>query len=199
MSATGSINYVANVPWLTGKGSNVYTQFGEDGLIQACLDKIGETNRQCFEIGAADGRFFSNTLRLRELGWQSVLIEAEQRQFEKLNAEFGQSATCIRAMCSDLDSVLKMTFLQDSPDLGIIDIDGQDYWMWADMVEYRPRIMLVEISTQGPQQSIPRRGEPYPAQAGLNYIEELGIVKGYTLVATTFCNALFVKTECLST
>lgn len=197
MSQTGSINYEAHVPWLRGKGHNVYTQFGEDGLIAACLQKIGETNRHCFEIGAADGRFFSNTLRLREQGWKSVLIEGNDKLFEKLKAEFGHESTCIHAICSELDRVLLETFIDETPDLGIIDIDGQDYWMWCDMVAFRPRIMLVEISTQGPSMPVPQRGEPYPAQAGLDAIVELGKAKEYTLVATTFCNALFIENSCL--
>lgn len=197
MSQTGSINYEARVQWLTGKGLNVYTQFGEDGLIAASLQKIGETNRQCFEIGAADGRFFSNTLRLRDEGWKAVLIEANDKQFEQLKADFGEQSTCIHATCNSLDSVLRGTDLSTKPDLGIIDIDGQDYWLWHDLVVYRPRIILVEISTQGAGMPIPKRGEPYPAQAGLTQIEALGTVKGYTLVATTYCNALFVDSECL--
>lgn len=170
---------------------------GEDGLIATCLQRIGETNRQCFEIGAHDGRFFSNTLRLREQGWIAVLIESDERQFQKLNADFGKDATCIHAHCSDLDKLLLDVAIEENPDLGVIDIDGQDYWLWHDMWTIEPRVMLVEISTQGPSQPIPIRGEAYPAQAGLDAITELGKSKGYTLVATTFCNALFVKTECL--
>ena len=197
MSSGGSINYVAHVPWLQGMGHNVYTQFGEDGLIAACLKRIGETSRHCFEIGAADGRFFSNTLRLREEGWFAVLIEADDRQFDNLLAAFATQSDCIHGLCTDLDETLLGTRIDAEPDFGVIDIDGQDYWLWHDLTEYSPRIMLVEISTNGDDQPIPKRGEPYPAQAGLKAIEELGESKGYTLVATTHCNALFVSNECL--
>ena len=192
-----TINYEAVAPWMQGKAFNVYTQFGEDGLIAFALDKIGPTNRHCFEIGAADGRFFSNTLRLRELGWYAVLIEADQRHFDRLQAEFGQQSTCIFGTCGDLDDMLIQTTINRTPDLGIIDIDGQDYWLWHDMVEIRPRVMLVEISTQGRSMPVPLRGEPYPAQAGLEQITQLGASKGYTLVATTHCNALFIENTCL--
>jgi len=198
MSQYGSINYVAHVPWLQGKAHNVYTQFGEDGLIAACLQRIGETNRHCFEIGAADGRFFSNTLLLREQGWFSVLIEGNEKLFDKLQADYGNESTCIHRLCSDLDSLLRETDIHTEADLGIIDIDGQDYWMWHDLQDVQPRIMLVEISTHGASSSIPKRGQPYPAQAGLVAIQSLGIQKGYTLVASTFCNALFVKDSCLN-
>lgn len=195
--ATGSINYSPAVEWLQGKALNVYTQFGEDGLIAACLNRIGETNRQCFEIGAADGSFYSNTLRLRENGWRAVLIEANQEQFQKLVNTYGKDAHCYFGTCSNLDQPLRDAGFCTTPDLGVIDIDGQDYWLWHDLAEFKPRVMLVEISTQGPAMSIPKRGEPYPAQAGLAAIEELATSKGYTLVATTFCNALFVDNACL--
>jgi hypothetical protein len=190
----GSINYQPKREWLRDRASNTYTQFGEDGLIAACLEKIGETNRQCFEIGAADGRFFSNTLRLREDGWRAVLIEAEREAFNKLQNEFGGTSICIHETCSDLDTTLATTGISHAPDLGIIDIDGQDYWLWHDLRKVRPRIMLVEILPNQPAVPPPERGSDSDPQTGLNAIRELGTDKGYTLVATTHCNALFIET-----
>ena len=117
---SGSLNYVPLIDQLQGKGWNLYTQFGEDGLIEGCLDMIGRTNRNCFEIGAADGRFFSNTLRLRDQGWFAVLIESDDKQFGKLQYEFGTQSTCIHARVTQLDSVLSETTINTRPDLGII-------------------------------------------------------------------------------
>ncbi len=186
----GTINFTPVAEWLTGKAWNAYTQFGEDGLIDACLARVGITNRHCFEIGAADGRFYSNTLRLREQGWHSVLIESDAAQFQKLKTEFGLSAECIHCLAIDLDAVLRTTAISKTPDLGIIDIDGQDYWMWQDLVEYRPRVMLVEIAIVDPELPVPERGGN--GQAGLNAIKALGESKGYQLVAHTYCNAVFL-------
>ena len=178
------------VDWMAGKASNVYTQFGEDGLIEAALDRIGETNRQCFEIGAADGLFFSNTLRLRQAGWKSVLIESDPTAFQKLSRDFGNSAICINRHVDDLDVVLIEAGMNCRPDFGVIDIDGQDYWMWLDMVTIRPRVMLVEHSAVNPSDAVPPRGES--GQAGEYAIRMLGLDKGYTVVARTYCNLLFV-------
>lgn len=189
-----SIKYEPKRDWLRDRASNTYTQFGEDGLIAACLEKIGETNRHCFEIGAADGRFFSNTLRLREDGWRAVLIEAGHEQYEKLNSEFGTTSICIHETCTDLDATLETTGINHAPDLGIIDIDGQDYWLWHDLRKVRPRIMLVEIFPPDAARPAPERGADHHSQAGLDAIAELGADKGYSLVATTHCNALFVET-----
>lgn len=189
------INYTPYVEWLEGMGGNLYTQFGEDGLIQSCLDRIGTKNNHCFEIGAADGRFYSNTLRLREEGWYAVLIESGDAQYELLKRDFGHQSTCIHETCWDLDRTLSETKLDRRPDLGIIDIDGQDYYLWRDLVDYVPRVMLVEIDTSGDDTPIPDREGP--GQAGLDAIRNLGESKGYELVASTYCNALFVLGEAL--
>lgn len=188
-----SINYVPIVPWLQGKASNVYTQFGEDGLIEAVFDRIGETNRQCFEIGAADGVFYSNTLRLREQGWLALLMESDSVQYGKLNEDFGKQSICLHGHFDDIYPVLVEHKFERDLDLGVIDIDGQDYYLWETLT-FKPRVMLVEIHPDS-HEPLPVRGEP--GQAGLSVIRRLGESKGYTLVATTYCNALFVDSKCL--
>ncbi len=96
MQKSQSINATAALPWLHGKALNVYTQFGEDGLIDAVFDRIGTTNRECFEVGASDGRWYSNTLRLREDGWGAVLMEKDSQQWRKLYDTYhGDLTDCI--------------------------------------------------------------------------------------------------------
>ena len=194
MQTTQSINCKTYVPWLTDKASNVYTQFGEDGLIDAVFEKIGTTNRHCFEIGASDGVWYSNTLKLRELGWFAALIEGDPVAFDKLKESFGMVSDCLFGTIKDLDAALNVTHLDKSPDFGVIDIDGQDFYMWSDLHLYRPRVMLVEIHPY-PNEPIPERGGL--GQGGLDSIASLGGKKGYTLVASTYCNALFVESKLL--
>lgn len=190
MGTQQSIRAKHHVPWLKDRALNVYTQFGEDGLIASVFKRIGETNRQCFEIGAADGLFFSNTLRLREQGWRACLIESDAEKFQKLVNSYGKYAHCVHSACSDLNEPLRAAGFNRQCDLGVIDIDGQDFYLWEDLTEFHPRVMLVEISTRGTMEPAPERfGE---GQAGLDAIRALGEAKGYTMVAETFCNALFV-------
>jgi len=191
MGVAGTINATPLVDWLRGCASNVSSQFGEDGLIDGCLQHIGETNRHCFEIGAADGRFFSNTLDLRNQGWFAVLIEANDEQYKKLNMEFGEESTCLHRRATDLDSVLLETDISLTPDVGIIDVDGQDWHLFDSLKLYRPRILLVEIHPPNHSEPIPVLGAD-AGQAGLAPITALATEKHYQLVAITHCNALFV-------
>lgn len=195
MGQQQSIHYTPHVSWLKDRALNVYTQFGEDGLIASVFQRIGETNRQCFEVGAADGLFFSNTLRLREKSWRAVLIESDQRLAQVLINRYGNDSVCLHMECKSLNEPLRDAGMMRTLDLGVIDIDGQDYWLWQDMTEFQPRVMLVEISTRHPVEPPPERGGE--GQAGIDAIRSLGESKGYTLVAETFCNALFVDSTCL--
>ena len=186
------------MPWLEGKAANTYTQFGEDGLIDAVFERIGTTTRQCFEVGAADGLFFSNTLRLREQGWSAVLIEKDIGRWQKLHDAYSsEQVQCLLGTVTDLDRALRFSQYRHEkrPDLGVIDVDGQDYWLWLGMIDYRPRVMLVETDPSD-WQAIPPRNEP--GQAGLAAIKQVGTSKGYTLVAHTYCNALFVDSAVLA-
>lgn len=181
---------------LRGRAANVYSQYGEDGLIHAVLREIGYTNRWCFEIGAADGVFYSNTKHLRDNQWSAVLIEKCIDQYEKLLQYESHRVLCIHEDCRDLDSVL--TGLDEfpyEPDFGCIDIDGQDYWLWHDMQLIRPRVVLIEFHWADGDTFIPPRNPDMRAQAGEQAVRDLGRNKGYVCVAKTHVNLLFVDAD----
>jgi hypothetical protein len=199
------VSYTANLTvfpageFLTGKGANSTSQFGEDGLIAAALERFGEQNRWCFEVGAHDGCFLSNTHRLRCLSWDAVLIEADAEQFEKLRLQASNKVRTIpkRIGLRCLDGILSECGAPQDIDLGIIDIDGQDYWAWDGLREFEPRLMLVEFE-YGSDDHPPRIvGCGEPGQSNCKAIEQLGVQKGYVPLAKTPCNLLFVKSELL--
>jgi hypothetical protein len=60
-----------------------YSQHGEE---ERLLRHFGERTGRLLEIGAFDGRAFSNTLALIERGWEAVLVEPSARAFDRLMA-----------------------------------------------------------------------------------------------------------------
>jgi hypothetical protein len=192
------VTILADAPWLAGRQRNDFSQFGEDGLIEAVFEQIGETNRWCFEVGAADGESLSNTKRWRDLGWNAVLIEAdgvlaqECRRFESDRVKVVHE----RIGGEVLDAILRRAGMPKKPDLGIIDIDGQDYWAWKALV-CQPRVMLVEFAYWNKPGTVPVEGSTdAQTAASFDMIVNLGIEKGYVAVAKTYCNVLFVLAEC---
>lgn len=180
--------------FLAGRGANFSSQFGEDGLVEACLERFGVSNQWCFEVGAADGLFFSNTLRLRDKGWHAVLIEGDAELYDKLRTLQSERVHTVakRITSRSLDQILSQCGAPTDLDFGVIDIDGQDYWAWDGLRQFRPKLMLVEFAYTSEKQ-----GEFVPeldgaGQAFYQSILRLGSEKQYTALAKTHCNILFV-------
>lgn len=184
--------------FLKGTHCNEYSQFGEDGLLAALFARIGIQNRWCFELGASDGLMYSNTKALRDQDWSAVLIEKNQTLFAKLeNVTKGEPGTrivgCEVSGDTTIDELLEYADAPYDMDLGVIDVDGQDYWLWHDMKLFAPRVMLVEYALRNLSSPTPERGSS--GQAGRGSIAELGVNKGYRPVAATPCNLLFVRED----
>ncbi len=187
-------------PWLENRARNVHSQFGEDGLVEAVLDRIGETNRYCFEVGAGDGRTLSNTMRMRDAGWRALLVEQDAAQFEIMEPYTSGSVHCVHAAIGadcTIDSLLAAYDAPEDLDFASIDIDGQDYWVWHEMERFKPRVVLIEYGYGTDVHFIPERGTTVGKRGGEQATEkaivELGKSKGYKFVARTLCNCLFVR------
>lgn len=178
--------------WLADAANNVNSQFGEDGIIAAFFSRYGTTNRHCFEVGAADGVFFSNTLELRKAGWSAVLMEPDAQAYASLLAHAGPSVRCVKTKVGPegrrIDDVLRHYGCPVDMDLGIIDIDGADYWAWQDMTAYRPRLMMVEFGQCTPGLEPPLLESK--KQAGEEAIMQLAVHKGYEPLVRTRVNLI---------
>ena len=78
-----------------------------------------------------------------------------------------------------------------------IDIDGYDYHVWDAVQDYRPRIVIIEYNPSIPNDIIainPHREDIFTGSSAAALVE-LGRKKGYSLIAVTQTNLLFVVNE----
>lgn len=198
---------------LKARRKNVYSQFGEDGAVEAIFEAIGTENRWCLEVGAGDGIFFSNTRHLIEQGWErAILIEKDPALFKKLvDNTIQSSVTYHSCRCENLeigceapnslDAVLSKHGAPTNLDLLSLDIDGPDWHVFNAMLDHRPRVVIVEYAIEGDPHRfrgydyIPPRGGP--GQAGRDATIKLLCGKGYMPVAVTTSNVIAVQGELL--
>lgn len=187
---------------------NITSEHGEDGVLKRIFEIIGTGARSCVELGALNGTHGSNVWQLvKNEGWRGVLIEADRTYFEKLQQEFfgTPGAECVNAFVSfegsqSLDNIFSKTSLPKDFDLFSLDIDGNEYHLWDSLVEYRPRVMLVEFNPSIPNDIVfiqPRDMKVFQGSSLRSFVE-LGKRKGYELVATNETNAFFVERELFS-
>jgi hypothetical protein len=182
---------------------NTYSQFGEDGIIEAIFARIGTANKWCVECGAADGLFFSNTRRLIEQGWKSLQIEADDRQYERLYERYKLNPDVIAEHVqvglgekSRLDDVIG--YFNQIPadfDLLVLDVDGQEYHIVNSLVKFKPRVLIVEYDPDADPMHIPEPGAPRLDQAGRFATRFAVEARGYEVICRTQCNLICVRRD----
>lgn len=180
---------------------NVYSQWGEDGIIEKIFEKIGTDTQTCVEFGAWDGFHLSNTANLWTNGWKGILIEGHKRRFRHLVKNVASyNCVCINAYVGIgpgdcLEALLKNNGISESIDFLSIDIDGNDYHIFSSLSKLRPRLVVIEYNP-----TIPPELDLY-AEPG-NYfgcsvaaLVRVAKEKGYSLVTTTETNTFFVRDD----
>ncbi|WP_435628156.1 FkbM family methyltransferase [Candidatus Ferrigenium straubiae] len=186
---------------LSGYKKNITSQFGEDGIIEEILNRIGIENAFCVEFGAWDGKHFSNTWQLwHDKAWSAVLIEGNPDkvvQLEKSLAEFKKVVACCAyvglAGENTLDAILEKVGAPRIIDVLSIDIDGNDYHVFESINLFSARVVLVEFNpTIPPHVELVAAPGNYFGSSALS-ICKLAKAKNYSLAACTTANLIFVR------
>lgn len=174
-------------------GYSIYSQFGEDGIIQHLIKELKLTNRQCCEFGMS-GIIYSNTYNLVEnYNWDGIFIEKDKEK--TLDIKYGK--VIVREVEVDgensLENILKETHFENNFDILSIDIDGKDYHIWNSLKNYNPNLIIIEFNPFiEPNIDYIYDGSKF--SSSFKSMIELGIKKGYTLL-TMSGNLLFGRNE----
>lgn len=178
----------------------VYSQNGEDGVLEAIFAAVGVTDRFFVEFGCEDATQ-CNTAYLLEQGWQGLLMDpagTSRNPMATVRQEF--------VTAENINSLFRKYGVPDEFDLLSLDIDGNDFWVWQ-AITHRPRVVVIEYNAHVPpgerksiayDPSFRWSGTDYFG-ASLRALKELGEQKGYSLV---YCdshgvNAFFIADHAL--
>ncbi len=180
---------------------SVYSQNGEDGVLEKIFELISPPSKYCVEFGGYDGITGSNTFFFREKGWERLLWDGSYEIPEyNLYKEFVTK-----------ENINKLFFKYGVPlELGLlsIDIDFNDFYVWQALdPKYRPAVVVIEYNaTHLPFEDKVVEYSPYFISEGTNYFGasilafyNLGKSKGYTLVyaESRGVNLFFVRDDLL--
>jgi hypothetical protein len=125
------------------------SQNGEDGIIAEIFRRIGTTNRFFVEFGVEDGAQ-CNTAQLALAGWSGLMIEADPHFHAQL-VDRWTSFPMVRVArffitAENVASIFADNGVPREFDMLSIDIDGNDYWVWRALSQYRPRLVIIEYN-----------------------------------------------------
>lgn len=189
----------------------VYSQNGEDGIIEAIFDRVGTTNRVFVEIGVQDGLETNSTCLLLK-GWSGYWFEGNPKNVEAIQSKFSgpirKQQLKVRQCfitAENIEATLQGSDVPKDFDMLSIDIDGNDYWVWKAIERFNPRVVLIEYNALFCSDiSWVMKYNPSHIWDGTSYfnsslksLEKLGESKGYCLVGCNFhgINAFFVRRD----
>ena len=170
---------------------NLYSQGGQDGVLEAIFNQIGIEHYCCMEFGARDGFDLSNTANLETRNIKRILVDAEPK------SPIVQKAYITR---DNINEIVKSSYQLDYLS---IDLDGNDYWIW-EAIENKPRVVSVEYNSKfrNDISLAIEYNENHVWQADDYYgasilaFKKLGERKGYTLVCiVSMLDAIFIRND----
>lgn len=166
---------------------NIFSQTGEDGILEEVLARLNIKTGLVVEFGAHDGTFCSNSRNLIKKGWKAILMESNPDLYLKCRAEYkntpGVAVGCEFMTPSNINMFIPYA------DVLSIDVDGIDAAIW-DAYTGDGKVVIIEINS-----SLPPLSDTYAdPQLGTSYkmMWRLGLSKGYFLLSHSG-NMIFVK------
>lgn len=178
--------------------ATLYSQCGEDGILDAIFYKIGTTNKFFVEFGVQDGIECNTRFLQEKRRWSGLLMDGGDNNPTFIKKEF--------ITVENINVLFKKYDVPYEFDLLSIDIDGNDYWVWKEIQEsYSPRVVVIEYNAAIPPTE--SKTIEYISDFrwdGTNYfgasllaLDKLAKQKGYTLVGCNEIggNAFFVRND----
>jgi len=189
----------------------VFSQNGEDGVIEEIFSRIGTVNRFFVEFGVEDGMECLTRNLWVHHGWSGVLMEGSPFHYQNLVnniAPYPEVRVSRQFVTPDnIGHLFQEMAVPVEFDFLSIDIDGNDYWVWQALDAYQPRVVVIEYNASYPppqnmvipyQEDFCWDGTSYFG-ASLCSLTTLGKKLGYALIGTDSrgVNAFFLRKDLL--
>ena len=130
----------------------VYSQWGEDGIIDWLISKFPEIPKNFLEIGTQDYKESNTRFLLVNRNWDGFLIEADNRAVKNIKSQriFWKHRLKVRNEFITKDNVNNIINRIKVPKkLGLLslDIDGVDYWVLKELSVLDPSIIICEYNS----------------------------------------------------
>ena len=191
----------------------VFSQFGEDGIIQYLINNLDIKNKIFVEFGVENYKEANTRFLLENNNWKGLIIDSSEKNISFIKKQnyywkFNLLAICSFINCENINKLFEENNFSGNIGLLSIDIDGNDYWVWKSINTIDPDVVVIEYNSRfGNNKSFTIPYDPKFIRgknnhllyfgASLKALSKLGKSKGYELICTNSNgnNAFFVKQE----
>jgi len=195
----------------------VFSQWGDDGIIQWLIHNLELPNKTFIEFGVEDYRESNTRFLMMNDNWSGLVIDGSEQNVANItNSEYYWKYELLTKSAfidvDNINSLISESGFDSEVGLLHIDIDGVDYWVWKAIDVISPAILILEYnSVFGVDRSITvpydryfNRTEKHYSNlyfgASLRALHHLSTQKGYTFIGCNGAgnNAYFVRSDKLN-
>ena len=192
----------------------IFSQWGDDGIIQYLVNKLEIPNKTFIEFGVENYRESNTRFLLINNNWIGYVIDGSEKNIEYIRGDKISWAYELHAECAFINKENINELIgraKFNPEIGIlsIDIDGNDYWIMESIDCINPIILIAEYNSlfgkntlwTVPYDPLFIRGEKHPSLvyygASLKALESQASKKGYSLIGCNSKgnNAYFIRND----
>ena len=194
----------------------IFSQFGDDGIIQYLIQELKIEDKTFIEFGVENYDEANTRLLLESFGWSGLVIDASKTNVLHIIKQDYYWRNNLNVACDfitkeNINKILENNNFKKKIGILSIDIDGNDYWIWKEITNVDPSIVIVEYNARfGSENSVTI---PYKENfnrmntnfnnlyygASLSALTKLAKEKNYSLIGTNSNgnNAYFIKNDLL--
>ncbi len=196
----------------------VYSQWGEDGIIQKIINHLPIKHKVFVEFGVEDYTESNTRFLLKNNKWSGLILDGNKEHIDYIKNDtsvywaHNLKAEHVFITKDNINSVLITNGVPEDLGLLSVDIDGNDYWIWHSINCIKPRIVICEYNsifgssskvTVPYSDSFVRHNAHFSNVyygASLGALDFLAKKKGYSLIGTNLAgnNAFFVRNDLTS-
>lgn len=195
----------------------VYSQWGEDGLIQYLISKVAIERPIFVEFGVEKYTESNTRFLLINNNWSGLVIDGSEENIQYIKKDpiywrHNLKAECAFINKENINSLIQRNGISGDIGLLSVDIDGNDYWVWEAINVVNPRIVVCEYnslfgaiaSVTVPYSENFMRSKAHPSNlyygASITAFTNLANTKGYSLVGSNKAgnNIFFIRNDLLN-
>jgi hypothetical protein len=195
----------------------VFSQWGDDGIIQWLVHHLDLRSRTFVEFGVENYREANTRFLLMNDNWAGLVIDGSQTHIDNIRKapyfwQYDLQALCAFIDRDNINDLIASAGFRGEIGILHIDLDGNDYWIWQAIKVVEPEVLILEYNAVfGADRAITT---PYDAGflrtvahhsnlyfgASLRALHRLSTERGYAFIGCNSAgnNAYFVRRDRLN-
>lgn len=131
---------------------SIFSQFGDDGIIQWLIHKLDIPNKTFIEFGVENYSESNTRFLLMNNNWTGLVMDGSTENVEEIKKsyyywKYSVEAKAVFVTKDNINQIIKNEDFHEDLGLLHIDIDGNDYYVWDAITAVNPVIVIMEYNS----------------------------------------------------